>query len=502
MIDRRLAGDNAPDMVRIIFIVFAVVLAFSGGSSRYDLVQVLAIIPAAVLCGAAALYFLRAEDARPVRWVWVLLLALTVLMMIQLVPLPHGLWSSLPGRSVPAALDTALGLDPMRPLSLSPSRTLHALFMLSIPLAAVIVFIALRRDAAYWTLTAIVSIAAFNAVVGLTQELLGNLPFLYFYSVTIAQASVGIFANPNHASVFGALVLVIIAFAIVSLAPRHENRARRTALVAAYILVALANFVNTSRAGLLTTLIALLFTGVLFARPYLARRFGANKGAKKPESPQWLRIAAVVVVVGIVTALFYLLERSPAVAQLVAEDPLEDLRFLITPTLIDMVGTYFPIGAGFGAFESSYYIAEDRNLLMSAYLNHAHNDWLQWLIEGGLPAALILVAFGFFFIRAIYRLWRSDVASAGPATARSPRSQSKGPASSRSSPGGDLALTALAALFIVSVASYGDYPLRTPIFQVVCVWLICLLATASPHRNNHRSKHARTVRAEDTVHAA
>ncbi|MGB3739710.1 MAG: O-antigen ligase family protein, partial [Pontixanthobacter sp.] len=410
MNNRHVTDHDAPIAARVFLIIFAVVLAFCGGSSRHDLMQIVVMIPVAILSGAAALYFVQRPYLKPVGWAFGLGVSLAVLMLLQLIPLSHGLWASLPGRAGPAALDTALGLEPMRAMSLNPARTLHALFTTAIPIAAILLFVALRDRAHVWVFTAIVGIAVLNAIVGILQELGGNVPLLYFYAITIAKASVGIFANPNHASVFGALALIVIALGVVLLGSDRNHRWCRTGLIASYVTVVLANFINTSRAGLLTTLVALVFTALLFLRPHLVRRLDETRNRAKTANSTWIRVAIVGASVTVVIALVYLFERSPAVAQLLAEDPLQDLRFLITPTLIDMVQTYFPLGAGFGAFENIYYIAEERNLLMRSYLNNAHNDWLQWVIEGGLPAALLLLAFFFFVMRALFGLWRMDTA--------------------------------------------------------------------------------------------
>src|SRR5690606_13196271 len=81
--------------------------------------------------------------------------------------------------------------------------------------------------------------------------------------------------------------------------------------------------------------------------------------------------------------------RALAFDRLFSGDNVEELRGQLVPTLTKMLTDYFPWGSGFGSFEYVYRIYEPLELLRPAYLNQAHNDWLQFPIEGGLPAILI-----------------------------------------------------------------------------------------------------------------
>jgi O-antigen ligase len=91
-------------------------------------------------------------------------------------------------------------------------------------------------------------------------------------------------------------------------------------------------------------------------------------------------------------ALFALSQRSPALSRLLADGTAEDVRLRILPVLIEMARDYQPWGAGFGAFEQAYRMAEPTALLVRNYFNNAHNDWLQFAIEGGTPAVLVAAA--------------------------------------------------------------------------------------------------------------
>ncbi|QWC57944.1 hypothetical protein F7D01_13535 [Erythrobacter sp. 3-20A1M] len=433
-----------------VFVAFAAVVALAGGSSRFDMVQNVVLLPVGVLAAALAWTQTRGVDWRPLGWPLALLVLLALWIFLQLVPLPHSLWASLPGHSAPAAVDAALSLDPARPLTLSPERTLNDFFSLGVPIAAVLLFVALRRHAVGFAFTAVVAIATSNALLAVLQILSGGNRALYFYRLTSTGTPVGLFANPNHAAVLNTLVMVAVAVAIAIMPAEPKYRIRKIVLGAIYILLLLAAIAGTSRAGFLTALLAVLATCAIFSRPFLQRRVGS--GGKKGRVV--VGIGAIVLI--LLLGAFILTGRAPALEQLTGQDALGDIRFLVTPTLLEMIRSYFPFGSGFGTFQNVYYVAESSQMLMPRYLNNAHNDWLQLAIEGGLPALLLLVGLLTVLGREMLRLWRERAPSAVA-----------------------LVVGGGAGLLLVALASYVDYPLRTPIFQVVCVWLVCLLLTSA-----------------------
>ena len=437
-------------LTSFVFVAFAVVVALAGGSSRFDMVQSVVLLPAGILAAAFAWTQARGVDWRPLGWPIALLALLALWIFVQLVPLPHSFWASLPGHAAPAAVDAALSLDPARPLTLSPERTLNDFFALGVPFAAVLLFVALRRQAVGFAFTAVVAIATTNALLAVLQILSGGNRALYFYRLTSTGTPVGLFANPNHAAVLNALVMVAVAVAIAIMPAEPKYRIRKIVLSAIYILLMLAAIAGTSRAGFLTALLAILATCAIFSHSFLRRAFSGS-GSKG-----WVFVGTGAIVLILLLGVFILTGRAPALEQLTGQDALGDIRFLVTPTLLEMVKIYFPLGSGFGTFQNVYYVAESPQMLMPQYLNNAHNDWLQLAIEGGLPALLLLVGLLTILVREMLCAWRD----------RTPAAVA-------------LVVGGVAALLLVALASYVDYPLRTHIFQVVCVWLVCLLVTGA-----------------------
>jgi O-antigen ligase len=105
-----------------------------------------------------------------------------------------------------------------------------------------------------------------------------------------------------------------------------------------------------------------------------------------------------------------------------------------------------------------------------SYFNHAHNDVLELLIEGGLGGGLLLVGGIAWWVRQTLRAWQ-------------------GPDGSDS---GALARAGSAITLIFGLASLTDYPLRTPICSVVFLLACCFMcvqrsAQASDSRDQLRS---------------
>ena len=110
-------------------------------------------------------------------------------------------------------------------------------------------------------------------------------------------------------------------------------------------------------------------------------------------------------------------------------------------------------GSGFGSFDPLFRMYEPDAMLKPTNFNHAHNDWLELALTGGVPALAVLTLFVGWASVQMARCWRAPGATAMVLSAR----------------GGGIALLVLGA------ASISDYPLRTPLMAALmtlsCAWL-------------------------------
>ena len=343
-----------------------------------------------------------------------------------------------------------------------PARTLNALLSLMIPMAALLLAAAsgLRRTQ---LLLIIVAIGAADAALGLTQIISGGNDALYFYAVTNSGTAVGLFANQNHSAVFGAVALLVAGYLLADRSTYRWLAWQRAGLIAAFMTILLAAMIGGSRAGLLTTIIALLASAAMFwlgfvrterDRAHLPRFFGVEM------SPQ-IMFAAIFMLVGSIIAAFVAFDRIPALQNLTDSGSFDDLRWRLLPSLQEMIGTYWFLGSGVGSFEEVYHIFEPVELLTPVYVNQAHNDWAQLLIEGGVLAVMLVAGFALWFARKLFAI--------GGGSRQALASQ----------------LLWITVAGIILFASLVDYPLRTPLFQ--CVTIILIAALCREH-TSHRGE--------------
>lgn len=431
--------------------LFLVLLCAFGGGSRHDISGLAWLRSATAVILACGLWGMT-RDQWAAAWKPIaVVLALGAVMLIQLVPLPVSLWGSLPDRELIAELDRLAGLgDVWRPITLSPSATWNSMASLIVPLTALVIFARLSDEVRQYLPIVVLAVGCLSAAIGIIQVLFGGPEALYFYEVTNPGEAVGLFANRNHNGVLGAISILIVLW-------RLSDRAGQRSVLDSLAWISLAMFliagimVNASRAGLLCTLFASALVVVV--------RIAGGVRVRSQVEPKRNQLRALslgaVLIVGTIT-LFAFFERSEAVQRIIAQEPGDDLRWKAASTTIGMALDNFVLGVGFGAFESAYRMVEPRDLLSPRYFNEAHNDLLQFVIEGGLPGLLVVILGAGMIIReAVF-----------------------GGSQDRSLVSSDRTLAVL-VVAVLAMASVVDYPLRTPIMMAVASWAFFTLGRSS-----------------------
>jgi O-antigen ligase len=371
--------------------------------------------------------------------------------LIQLIPLPPALWTALPGRAPFVADLAAAGISPgWAPISLKPQATVSALLAL-IPATAL--FFSLRtldQTGRRRLVLAVLGVAVASAVVGGLQVVGGSDSPLRFYAVTNPEPAVGFFANRNHlAALFVCVVPFATLEALEAAAGRPVGRVR-IALMLALILLAVAGVAMTqSRAGALLLGVALL-GGVAMA-------WRAGLAPKREQGGRGRLVLAGGVLLLALAAL------SAPVFFAGTFDRFEggftgDLRLQAARVAAGAAWTYAPFGSGLGSFVPVYMMHETPTAMQNTYVNHAHDDWLELLVEAGLLAVAVMVAFLLWFARLALRAWRRHRTSQSPA-------------------GGVGARAASLVIGLLLAHSLVDYPLRSA--AMMCVFaLACGLMLA------------------------
>lgn len=437
------------------FGLFVVGVAFLGGSSRPDPIQNALLRPIVALLLIPAFFHLRIADLARARLVCLLLAALSLWMVVQLLPLPPAVWQALPDRQAIAAIDQLIGSNTAwRPISLAPFRGLDSTFAMLVPIGALMLATALRIPVRT-LLFVIAGIGLIDAAFGLLQVIGEKSSPLYLFAITSRGAPVGIFANENHSAVFSAIVLLIMTRLALEGQKYKDPPWIKLAFAPAFLFVLLAVLITGSRAGFIATIAALAGSAAMVWLTMRGSRSDRRRVTQKSHwrSPRGYALLGCAAAIVLVLLTFIWLERTPAVADMTDRTSFEDLRWSLWPTLSEMVTNHWMVGTGFGSFDAVYRIYEPSDLLMPPYVNHAHNDWAQLAIEGGLPAILLLAALLLWTAKSMVDLGRAGHAK---------REQ---------------IIFWTACLVIIAGAELVDYPLRTPVFQATFVWLLLCLAS-------------------------
>lgn len=445
-----LLGSRAEHWRFALVLVLWLIIALLGGAARSDVYPLLVLRPVAVLLAAAVMVGSVQIEWRRWRVPLILLVALAAVMLMQLMPLPPALWQALPQHARLAEAAAAAGVpQPWRPISVSPDLTLNSLVSLFIPAALLVSAAALRDDQRAAMLPAVLAVTGLSAVLGLFQ--VGTGSELYPYAITNLGRPVGLFANINHQAALLACALpMTAALAVPSRRGLSIVRIAIALTFGGFLVVAL--LVSGSRGGLVLGVLALAAVPLV-----VGDRLPWSRRARVTG------LAAGAVVLALLAIVAALVGRGVGLERLLATSTADaDPRLAYLPLTTRLAKDYLPLGAGFGTFDRVFRIVEPDRTLSFNYLNHAHNDALELIITGGLPAVLVVLAF-------LVWLGRRAVMAFGSAGGRLE--------------GVMPARAGLVAAALLLVASLLDYPLRTPlagsVLALATLWIAGLRPAAS-----------------------
>ena len=382
------------------------------------------------------------------QWAIVLLCAILAWPLLQLVPLPPSLWSALPGRSEIASAYEAAGVTlPWLPISLYPSATWSALLSLLPATAIFLAMLSLEQRSRRILILLMFIIVLASVVLDLLQLMGGDDSPLRFYEFTSPDRAVGFFANANHNAAFLYCAIPFVAAWAIGLVRDHRrNRALGLALLGLLILMIILGItVIRSRAGM-----ALLFVAGLSSL-LLAWRHERGQSGR--------RLLHFAIGANLLALLLAFQWGFVGFMQRVEEQGIEDFRWPVAQVTSQAAIANLPFGSGFGTFVPVFEQFAPRTLLLdqNRYVNHAHNDWLELWLTGGVIAIVLAVGFLAWLAASTFRLWRRGEPEARVL---------------------DLALAQAASIVIVLLLVHSalDYPLRTAalsvLFAIACAYLV------------------------------
>lgn len=443
-------------------VAFVVFVFATGGGARPDIASLMILRPVSVGFLALGLYWLSAEQARQHRTILILGFMVSLICLLHLLPLPPFIWKALPGRDVITAIDAGVGLaDQWRPLSLSPTATRNALWSLAAPLACLVLAIQTSREERTRLVTVLIVLVLISALLAIAQIFSDPEGILYFYAVTNNGDAVGLFANRNHQALLVAAAFPMLAFWArqrMSAAYKVERSPSKLPIwlgvcVGAFLIPLV--LVTGSRSGLALALIALCLCPIVIGKSRWGRashgsadgQAGSKRLVLARNMQLWGAILLTIMALALLTGWF---DRALAIDRIFGDDVASDDRVLIWPTLVAMFKIYMPWGTGAGSFEKAFMVHEPDSILSPFYTNHAHNDWIEMAITGGILSMVLAICFTLFVAVTLARFGFSKAERAEVQR---------------------LARLGGAMLLLFALASVTDYPLRVPS-------LACLAALA------------------------
>lgn len=418
---------------RIAFYAALVLLGASfalGGSSVLPAGRVMVLELLAVFTLAATL--ISWSGPAPSRFTLGVLCLVVALPLIQLIPLPVSVWTQLPGRGVQVSVGEMIGLDSAMPLSLDGNSTFRSWLSFVIPVALFLAVQQMRTEERTTVMAFVVAVALASILLGLMQMLVGE--GAYLFESEHNGLPIGLFTNRNHQAA------LLYAAAVITIALSAQDG--RSTLVRLCLLGVLATLVagvlaTQSRMGLVLIVVgALVATALAFGRFITLRRFLVAAGA-----------------LGL--AVLFLTQNSvvrTAVGRFVQSA--SDGRYDVWPDVGYAISFYWPYGSGIGTFVKAFQATESLTTLGPEYVNHAHNEYLEILLECGVAGVALIALFVVWLLSRAWSLWRE-----GP-----------------SEPAAQLAWSSIIVLCMLMAHSIVDFPVRTyalfALFGLMCGMLI------------------------------
>ncbi len=449
--------SRAPFVAVAVLLIAAMLL---GGSSKDYVPGLLLLRPLGVAVLAIGLYNMTRDDWTAYRLPLGFMAAVLCLIVLHLVPLPPALWMALPGRDLAIAAGEAAGIDqPWRPIALVPYRAWNAFYAMLVPAAVVVCAVQLTRDQHRMLIYFVLAGVLANALWGAVQSISGFSPATFFYGVPQVEVANGLFANRNHLAAL--MVASLPLFAVIATrAKRPRATVTITACVALAAFAIMMALATGSRAGMLLLLVVLAASWLVWrARPAAP----STVQRRSPSKQVWVPYAFAAFGLAMLGAFAVLLTQTTGYDRLIGagSGEVEEFRFTVWRTIADFAPTYLPFGSGIGSFIEIFKVHEPGEMLSQSYWNHAHNDWLEWALEGGIPAMVLMAAAVLAWLARFVGLLKNS---------HTGRIEVQ------------LGLAGAIILFILGGWSLVDYPMRTPALASLAA--LCAVWMALPGSRN------------------
>jgi hypothetical protein len=320
------------------------------------------------------------------------LVLVLLLPLLYLIYLPPDLLDGVPGQGpYRANLKWVTGEGQGGALSLIALQTQASGLVLLIPIAVFLATRSLGEQRQLHLVTLLLAIAAFQATLGLVQfgAAQGGLLLLGFDPS--GSGAAGTYPNRNH---LAGLIEMVLPIALALLlyylgrdrGDRKASWRRKVSFLASLrghkalvygalgVLLVLGIIFTRSRTGIALAMLGILLTTFLFSR-----RIGGDN-VYGPTGTLVVIVAGIGISIGL----------APVLDRFSFGGALEDARWTIFAAAVEGLATFLPFGSGPGTFPAVFPAFQPLEL-GPWFINRAHNDYIEWVFGGGIPAALLIL---------------------------------------------------------------------------------------------------------------
>lgn len=393
-----------------------------------------------------------------------------VFIVFQILPLPAALVRLISPASYGFQRLYSPGSVPAKFMSLSiaPSATLReGLFLAACFILGFLVLKTVTRGRQIRTIIfVLIGSGVFQALYGLFELTRAN-PRLLFYKKMFSPDSVtGTFVNRSHLSGYLEMIVPLavgLAIARMNLLTfgvkgfrekimlwTSKGVLENILIMAGIVVMSLGIILSNSRSGL----VVLVFTLFLFFG------FSVLTFSRIGYRQAWVRkfIRTTFLIVTILAAYIGV---GSTIKRFALDDILHEDRPLYWANTADIVGDFPLFGTGLGTFASAYNAYETRGG-SEMRLDHAHNDYLEYVAEVGVLGALILFG-GILYI----------VIQAFLASRNRRNMEARG-----------LALGGMVGLAGIGLHTFTDFNLHIPANMVLFTVILCLTLVMATYRKS------------------
>ncbi|GHE79866.1 hypothetical protein GCM10019059_42900 [Camelimonas fluminis] len=305
-----------------------------------------------------------------------------------------------------------------------------------------------------------------SLALSILQVMQGPSSPLRFFEISNDVEAIGFFANRNH---FAALLYTTLIYGIAwlvlrgerLLAKRKETSRKITWFTGlfCFIFVMVGGIaLARSRAGIALTIAAFIALAAI-SPAFMTILRGREQKERRLRRVVLVAAALLLLSIGQIGSDRFLSRFDEGVT--------DAIRTTLRAVTSQAAADAFPAGAGLATFPSVYAVYEDdRTLSGATYVNRAHNDWLEFALEAGLPGIALMMLFLAWFGSWFIRIWIGTDRQSPPAQVI-------------------VQQTASLAVLLVLIHSLVDYPLRTAA-MAACFAVSCALMTRPPRPTGER----------------